>query len=103
MDWVKRQVSFAEPALQATFLDYVHEVEHAADRIQRLEKAIDDARAAAPAEIQEVVRALQALRGVGKIGAVTVAADWQCAPPTRDEGSPSSQRDSEKPAVRGAG
>jgi len=75
MDWVKRQVSFTEPALQATFLDYVHEVEHAADRIQLLEKAIDDAVAVAPAEIQEVIRALQALRGVGKIVAVTVVAE----------------------------
>src|SRR5262249_30036404 len=75
MDWVKRQVSFAEPALQATFLDYVHEVEHAADRIQRLEKAIDDAVVAAPAEIREVIQALQALRGVGKIVAVTVVAE----------------------------
>jgi transposase len=75
MDWVKRQVSFAEPALQATFLDYVHEVEHAADRIQRLEKAIDDAGVAAPAEIREVIQALQALRGVGKIVAVTVVAE----------------------------
>jgi len=75
MDWVKRQVSFTEPALQATFLDYVHEVEHAADRIQRLEKAIDDTVAVAPAEIRAVIQALQALRGVGKIVAVTVVAE----------------------------
>src|ERR1700756_1888057 len=66
MDWIKRQVRFDQPALQAAFLDYVHEVEHAADRLARLEKAIDDVVATAPAEIQEVVRALQALRGVGK-------------------------------------
>jgi len=75
MDWVKRQVRFEQPALQATFLDYVHEVEHAADRLQRLEKAIDDALAAAPAEIQEVVKALQALRGVGKLVAVNLVAE----------------------------
>jgi transposase len=75
MDWIKRQVRFDQPALQATFLDYVHEVEHAADRIQRLEKAIDDAVAAAPAEIQQVVAALQALRGVAKIAAVTLVAE----------------------------
>jgi transposase len=75
MDWVKRQVKFEQPALQAAFLDYVHEVEHAADRLQRLEKAIDDAVAAAPAEIQEVVKALQALRGVGKLVAVSVVAE----------------------------
>ena len=62
-------------ALQAAFLDYVHEVEHAADRLERLEKAIDDAIATAPAEIQEVVQALQALRGVGKIVAVSIVAE----------------------------
>ncbi len=75
MDWVKRQVRFDPAASQAAFLDYVHEVEHAADRLDRIEKSIDDALAAAPAEIQEVVRALQALRGVGKIVAVSVVAE----------------------------
>ena len=75
MDWIKRQVHFDQPALQAAFLDYVHEVEHAADRLERLDKAIDDAIAAAPAEIQNVVQALQALRGVGKIVAVSVVAE----------------------------
>jgi transposase len=75
MDCIKRQVRFDQPALQAAFLDYVHEVEHAADRLERLEKAIDDAIASAPPEIQEVVQALQALRGVGKIVAVSVVAE----------------------------
>lgn len=75
MDWMKRQVRFEQPALQAAYLDYVHEVEHAADRLERLEKSIDDAIAAAPAEIQDVVHALQALRGVGKIVAVSVVAE----------------------------
>jgi transposase len=75
MDWIKRQVRFDQPASQAAFLDYVHEVEHAADRLERIEKAIDDAIAAAPPEIQQVVQALQALRGVGKIVAVTVVAE----------------------------
>jgi transposase len=75
MTWIKSQVRFEQPALQTAFLDYVHEVEHAADRLERLEKAIDDAIASAPAEIQEVVQALQALRGVGKIVAVSIVAD----------------------------
>jgi len=75
MAWIKSQVRFQQPASQAAFLDYVHEVEHAADRLQTLEKAIDDVIATAPAEIQEVVQALQALRGVGKIVAVTVVAE----------------------------
>jgi len=73
--WIKSQVRFAQPASQAAFLDYGHEVEHAADRLQALEKAIDDAIAVAPAEIQQVVQALQALRGVGKIVAATVVAE----------------------------
>jgi transposase len=75
MDWIKRQVRFDQPASQAAFLDYVHEVEHAADRLRRLEQAIDDAIAAAPAEIRGVVQALQALRGVGKVVAVSVVAE----------------------------
>jgi transposase len=75
MDWIKRQIHFELAASQAAFLDYVHQIEHAADRLERLEKAIDDAIAAAPAEIQEVVQALQALRGVGKIVAVSIVAE----------------------------
>ena len=75
MDWVKRQVKFEQPALQAAFLDYVHEVEHAADRLQRLEKALDDVVAVAPAQMQELIKALQALRGVGKIVAVSLVAE----------------------------
>lgn len=75
MAWIKSQVKFEQPASQSAFLDYVHEVEHAADRLERLEKAIDEAIAAAPAEIQNVVQALQALRGVGRIVAVSVVAE----------------------------
>lgn len=75
MTWIKEKIKFEQPALEAAFLDYVHEVEHAADRIQSLEKAIDNAVEKAPAEIQEVVRALQALRGVAKIAAVSIVAE----------------------------
>jgi transposase len=73
--WIKSQVRFEQAASQSCFLDYVHEVEHVAERLLGIEKAIDDAVAAAPAEIQQVVRALQALRGVGKLVAVTVVAE----------------------------
>ena len=75
MTWIKEKIKFQQPALEAAFLDYVHEVEHAADRIGSLEKAIDDAVEKAPAEIQEVVRALQSLRGVAKIAAVSIVAE----------------------------
>ena len=73
--WIKSHVSFEQPAQQAAFLDYVHEVEHAAQRIELLEKALDDAIAAAPPQIREVVQALQALRGVGKLVAAGVVAE----------------------------
>jgi transposase len=73
--WIKSQVHFQQTASQAAFLDYVHEVEHAAGRLQRIEKAIDAAIAAAPAEIQQVVQGLPALRGVGKLVAVTAVAE----------------------------
>ena len=75
MDWLRSHVSFDQFALTATFLDYVHEVEHMAERLSRLERAIDDAVAQSPAEIQEVIADLQALRGVAKIAAVTIVAE----------------------------
>jgi transposase len=61
--------------VQAAFLDYVPEVEHAADRWQRLEKALDDAVAVVPAAVQAVLKALQAWRGVGKLVAVSLVAE----------------------------
>jgi len=57
-------VLFEQPALQATLADYVHEVHHAAERILRLEKAIDQAIAKAPEQIRSMILALQALCGV---------------------------------------
>jgi len=75
MEWIKRQVRFDQPALEATLLDYVHEVDHAADRIQRLEKAIDQAIVSAPPRMRAVIEALQALRGVARITAVSIVAE----------------------------
>src|SRR5437667_7238116 len=39
-EWIKKQVHFEQPAQEYTLLDYLHEVEHMGDRIQRLEQAI---------------------------------------------------------------
>ncbi len=75
MTWIKSHVRFEFPALQTAFLDYVHEVERASERIERLDKALDDAIAGASPEIREVVAALQALRGVGKIVAASLVAE----------------------------
>jgi transposase len=71
----KEQVHLDQPAQEATLLDYVHEVDHQAERIQRLEKSIDAAIEKAPPERRAVIAALQALRGVAKITAVTIVAE----------------------------
>jgi transposase len=75
MTWIKEKVHFDQPAAEATLLDYVHEVDHMSERIQRLEKAIDEAIEKAPEEMRAVVAALQALRGVAKTTAVTIVAE----------------------------
>ncbi len=59
-------------------LDYIMEVDHQAQRIERLEGAIDRAIAEAPAELRAIVDALQALRGVAKVTAVTLATELGC-------------------------
>jgi transposase len=72
--WLKIQ-KFEHRAQEVTFLDYLHEVEHAGERIVRLERAIDEAVEAAPEEIRAVVAALQALRGVAKVTSATIVAE----------------------------
>jgi transposase len=72
--WV-RQVQFEQPAQDATRLDYLHEVEHSVARIDRLERAIDDAVKTAPPSMRAVIAALQALRGIAQVSAVTVVAE----------------------------
>jgi transposase len=71
--WVKGQ-SFEQAAQQATLVDYLHEVEHAADRIERLERSIDTAIATLPEKMRAVIEALQGLRGIAKVGAVPIMA-----------------------------
>ena len=56
-------------------LDYVAEVEHARERIVRLERALDEAVDATPPAMRAVIEALQALRGVAKLTAVTIVAE----------------------------
>lgn len=72
--WVKT-LRLEQPAQAATLLDYVTEVDHACERIDRLERAIDQAIEAAPPAIRSVVAALQSLRGVARISAATIVAE----------------------------
>lgn len=68
-------VRFEYGAQEATLLDYRTEVERAADRIERLEEAIDRAVEQAPAQMKAVIEALQALRGVAKVTATTLVTE----------------------------
>jgi transposase len=72
--WLYGQ-SFDQPAQQATYLDYVHEVDHARERIVRLEGAIDEVLPTLPPVMREVIEGLQALRGVAKLSAATIVAE----------------------------
>jgi transposase len=72
--WVKT-VHFAHGAQEATLVDYLHEVEHMAARIERLERAIDEAVKGAPEQMRAVIEALQALRGIARISAVTIVTE----------------------------
>ena len=69
------RLRFEQMAQEATRLDYLHEVEHMGERVLRLEQAIAEAVKLASPALQEVVRGLQALRGIAQISAVTIAAE----------------------------
>ena len=74
MAWV-RQVHFTQGAREATLLDYLHEVDHMGERVRRLEQAITEAVKLASPQVREVVKGLQALRGIAEISAVTIVAE----------------------------
>ena len=75
LDWIRREVKFEQFAQQATLEDYLAEVDHLGQRIVRLEKAIEEALEGAPPTMKAVVSALQALRGVAKMSAITIVAE----------------------------
>jgi transposase len=68
-------MAFEQGAAEATFLDYLHEVDRAGERIKRLEQAIDEAVEQAPEDLRAVIDALQALRGIAKLTATTIVAE----------------------------
>jgi transposase len=75
MEWIGAHVHFDQPALEATLQDYKDEVKHAAERIVKLEKAIDEAVQQAPPQMRAVIEALQALRGVAQTTAATIVSE----------------------------
>jgi transposase len=70
-----QHLSFEHSAQQATLTDYLYEVEHAGERLARLEKAIETVVPATPERTRELIAALQALRGVAHITAITMVAE----------------------------
>jgi transposase len=75
LKWIKEQVHFEQAAQEATLLDYLHEVEHATERIQRLEQSIDRAIETVPEKMRAVIQGLQSLRGIAKVSAVSIVAE----------------------------
>lgn len=74
MQWIRAQ-QFEHAAQQATMVDYLGEIDHVVERIKRLEQAIDDAVKLADPTTRAVIEALQALRGVAKLTATTIAVE----------------------------
>lgn len=74
LQWVKT-LHFAHQAQEVTLSDYLHEVEHAAARIARLERSIDAAIEGLPVKMRAVIEALQSLRGIAQLSAVSIMAE----------------------------
>lgn len=70
-----RTVSFDEFGAQATMTDYLAEVDHATERLERFERAIDEATLGLPEDTQAIIAGLQVFRGVAKCTAVTIVAE----------------------------
>ena len=69
------QIRYTQPAQEVTLRDCLNEFEHMSARVRRLEAAILEVVKLAPQPMQEVIRGLQALRGVAHISAVTIVAE----------------------------
>ena len=75
--WVRAlQLPYAEQ--NTTLLELILEVDHQGQRIERFDAAIDRAVDAAPEQLRAIVDALQSLRGVAKVTAVTLATEFGC-------------------------
>jgi len=74
LDWI-RTVHFASAAHRVVLADYLHEVDRVATRIADLNAAILEAVRTAPPQMQAVIQALQALRGIATVSAATIVAE----------------------------
>lgn len=65
--------SFAEPARQAAFDDYLHAIDLADARVERLDASVAELAAAEP--LRQIVARLRCLRGIDTLTAVGIAAE----------------------------
>ena len=72
--WI-RGLRFEHPAQQTVLVELLHEVEHVAARLERLDAASTEAVAQVPPDMAALIQALQALRGVATVTAVTLVAE----------------------------
>jgi transposase len=56
-------------------IDYLGELDHMVERVRRLEKAIEEVVQTAPELMRALIEGLQALRGVAKLTATTIAVE----------------------------
>lgn len=75
LSWIKAHVRFEHHAQEVTLGDYLHEVEHVAERLVRLERSIDASLEKLPVKMRAVIEALQSLRGIAQISAVSIVAE----------------------------
>jgi transposase len=75
LEWIKAKVHFEQLAQEIALSDYVHQVEHLVARIERLDQAVLEASRSAPPQMRAVIEALQALRGIAQVTAVTIVAE----------------------------
>jgi transposase len=75
LQWIRSRVHFEHPPQEVTLNDYLHEVDHVAARIARLERSIDAAIESLPLKMRAVIEALQSLRGIAQLSAVSIVAE----------------------------
>jgi transposase len=63
LQWIKSQVHFEHRAQEITLGDYLHEVDHVAERIARLERSIDAVLESLPVKVRAVIEALKSCAG----------------------------------------
>jgi transposase len=68
-------IRFPHAALNTVLLDHVCEVEHAEERLRRLDQAIEDSISTAPEHLRELVAGLAAMRGIARPAAAMIAVE----------------------------